>query len=97
MTGETKFILEQFDSNEAEAQELLGRFVGVSFAVSDIAETYRKLQWKGVEFRYSPERQFWGGLMSHFLDPDGNILTLLQEPNDSSVQVIQWPQPLEEH
>ncbi|MCH8981102.1 VOC family protein [candidate division KSB1 bacterium] len=69
-------------SDEAEALELVGRFVGVSFAVSDIAETYRKLQGKGVEFTHPPERQFWGGLMIHFRDPDGNILTLLQEPND---------------
>ena len=82
MTGETKFVLEQFYPNEAEAQELVGRFVGLSFPVSDIAEIYRKLQGKGVEFTHPPVRQFWGGLMIHFRDPDGNILTLLHEPND---------------
>jgi len=48
------------------------------FAFSDIAEIYRRLQGKGVEFKHPPERQFWGALMIHFLDPDGNILTLLQ-------------------
>jgi len=58
LTGETKFVLEQFYPNEAEAQELVGRFVDVSFAVSDNAETYRKLQGKGVEFTHPPERQF---------------------------------------
>ena len=58
MTGETKFVLEQFYPNEVEAQELVGRFVDVSFAVSDIAETDRKLQGKGVEFTHLPRGSF---------------------------------------
>jgi len=58
LTGETKFVLEQFYPNEVEAQELVGRFVDVSFAVSDIAETYRMLQGKRVEFTHLPRGSF---------------------------------------
>ena len=65
LTGETKFVLEQFYPNEAEAQELVGRFVGLSFAVSDIAETYRKLQGKGVEFTHPTRGSF--GEVSWFI------------------------------
>jgi Glyoxalase/Bleomycin resistance protein/Dioxygenase superfamily len=38
------------------------------------------LQGRPIEWLGSPERQPWGGLLSHFKDPDGNVLTLVQYP-----------------
>jgi catechol 2,3-dioxygenase-like lactoylglutathione lyase family enzyme len=63
------------DDNEGNA--LVGRFVGVSLRVDDIAEVYESLREKGVRFSSPPEKQAWGGSLAHFQDPDGNTLTLL--------------------
>jgi lactoylglutathione lyase len=49
-----------------------------SFAVKDIARVFGELTSKGVEFIHSPEKQFWGGTMAYFKDPDGNVMTLVE-------------------
>ena len=50
----------------------------VSFGVSDIHGEYRRLREQGVEFIRVPEQEGWGGWVATFLDPDGNVLQLLQ-------------------
>jgi len=72
--------LERAAADDAEGEDLVGRFVGVSLMVDDIAATYDALTRKGVEFLAPPERQPWGGVLAHFRDPDGNVLTLLGNP-----------------
>jgi catechol 2,3-dioxygenase-like lactoylglutathione lyase family enzyme len=57
-------------------EPLVGRFVGVSLEVPDVYETYKMLSERGVSFVSAPERQPWGGVLAHFSDPDGNVLTL---------------------
>lgn len=52
----------------------------VNLAVADIHEAYRQLAARGVEFIRPPEREHWGGWVATFLDPDGNLLQLLQHP-----------------
>jgi catechol 2,3-dioxygenase-like lactoylglutathione lyase family enzyme len=85
-TGACQLAIERVDPEEDEAvveslpglgQSLVGRFVGASLRVIDIDATYRDLLAKGVEFVEPPERMPWGGVLAHFKDPDGNILTLL--------------------
>ena len=66
------------DPEDLEAAELVGRFVGASLAVDDIQHVFERLRSNGVRFTGAPERQPWGGLMTHFHDPDGNVLTLVQ-------------------
>ena len=56
---------------------MVGRCVGVSLRVDGIQGLYETLKVKGVQFKSPPEKQGWGGSPAHFLDPDGNILTLL--------------------
>lgn len=80
-TGQAKLILEQVDSDAAEAAALVGRFVGVSFTVPDVEAAHRSLTARGVDFDGTPERQPWGGVLAHLRDPDGNILTLVQYPD----------------
>ena len=63
-----------------EEEPLLGRFVGASLAVDDVYSTYEDLREKNVEFVSPPERMPWGGVLAHFRDPDGNVLTLVGEP-----------------
>jgi len=61
--------------------KLVGRFAGVTLVVDNIADTYKRLRTKEVEFTAPPELQPWGGTLAHFKDPDGNVLTLMQ-PGD---------------
>jgi catechol 2,3-dioxygenase-like lactoylglutathione lyase family enzyme len=73
--GQT-LIVEQDDGSEPE-QQFVGRFVGASLRVDDIAATHRELCAKGVVFEAPPDVMSWGGILAHFRDPDGNVLTLL--------------------
>ena len=69
--------IERVQPGDAEGEALVGRLVGISLHVKDIAATYEDLKAKGVDFVSPPEEQFWGGKLAHFKDPDGNVLTLL--------------------
>ena len=68
--------VERYAESE-DPQHLVGRFVGISIQVDDIDAVYSDLSKKGVEFTTPPERQPWGGVLAHFKDPDGNVLTFL--------------------
>ena len=46
--------------------------------VDDIQSEYRRLSAQGVEFIRPPEQEHWGGWVATLMDPDGNILQLLQ-------------------
>lgn len=63
-----------------EDDAMIGRFLGVSLAVSDIDATYETLRARGVEFDLAPTLMPWGGVLAHLRDPDGNVLTLVGEP-----------------
>ena len=83
--GPSYLGLERCDPDDGEAQELVGRFVGTSIEVEDIHSVYNELVEKGVEFTSAPEKQPWGGVLAHFKDPDGNILTFLgSDPQQGS-------------
>ena len=76
-TGAARLALERVDHEDPESAGLVGRFVAVSLQVADVQSTYQQLVSRGVEFVAPPERQPWGGVLAHFRDPDGNVLTLL--------------------
>lgn len=76
-TGPVKVIVEKDEPEEGEASAL-GGFKPYSFAVSDIQRSYADLTAKGVEFLGKPEKQFWGGTLAYFIDPDGNEMTLVE-------------------
>jgi uncharacterized glyoxalase superfamily protein PhnB len=80
--GGISLAVERQDENDAEAQSLVGRFVGISLQVDDIDVIYQELTGKGVEFEGPPAKQPWGGVLAHFKDPDGNTITLLGGVND---------------
>ena len=56
----------------------------VNLGVDDIHKAYQSLSAKGVQFTRPPEKEQWGGWVSTFSDPDGNVLQLLQQPNTSA-------------
>jgi predicted enzyme related to lactoylglutathione lyase len=50
----------------------------INFFVDDLAAEQRRLQDQGVRFIREAGREFWGGVISTFLDPDGNYVQLLE-------------------
>lgn len=48
------------------------------FGVSDIEAAYARLLEHGATARSSPERQPWGDVHATVLDPEGNVLGLIQ-------------------
>jgi catechol 2,3-dioxygenase-like lactoylglutathione lyase family enzyme len=70
-----------YEDAVGEDEELVGRFVGVSLTVDGVARTYEELTKRGVDFVSPPAKQPWGGVLAHFRDPDGNVLTLLGTPS----------------
>lgn len=63
----------------ANEPTMVGRFIGASLRSNDITATYKKLKSKGVIFSGEPEKQPWGGTITHFKDTADNILTLVGE------------------
>jgi catechol 2,3-dioxygenase-like lactoylglutathione lyase family enzyme len=74
------FIVEYANPAHPEGAEMIGRFTALSFAVGDCAGVVGKLTGIGVQFLGPAQKQDWGGTLAHFLDPDGNVLTLVQYP-----------------
>ena len=52
----------------------------VNLAVDDIAAVHARLAAAGVMFTRPPEAEDWGGRVATFLDPDGNVVQLLEVP-----------------
>jgi len=52
----------------------------VNLAVDDIAAVHARLERAGVAFTRLPETEEWGGRVASFLDPDGNVIQLMQLP-----------------
>ncbi len=52
----------------------------VNLAVDDIRAAHARLAAAGVVFTRAPEEEEWGGRVATFLDPDGNLVQLLQLP-----------------
>ena len=78
--GGAKIGVERVDELASqEDKDLVGRFVGASLQVKDTKATYKELSDRGVEFVAPPEQQEWGGVLAHFKDTCGNILTLMSE------------------
>ena len=69
--------IERIATGDEEGKNLIGRFLGISLQVDNIASTYEELRERGVEFTGPPQQQPWGGTLAHFKDPAGNTLTLL--------------------
>lgn len=78
--GADLVIEEVGDDSEIPATELVGRFTGLSFAVTDVAAAIARLKDREVRVIGEPELQSWGGTLATIADPDGNQLQLVQYP-----------------
>jgi predicted enzyme related to lactoylglutathione lyase len=50
----------------------------INFMVDDLAAEQSRLERAGVQFIRKAGREEWGGVISTFLDPDGNYAQLLE-------------------
>jgi lactoylglutathione lyase len=75
--GELKLLLERVD-DEQEANDLVARFAGISFRVSDITRTCAELTGSGAVITGQPAVQPWGDVLAHVRDPAGNVITLIE-------------------
>ena len=49
-----------------------------SMMVDDLAAEQKALEAKGVKFSRTAGKEEWGGLISTFSDPDGNLMQLIE-------------------
>jgi len=75
--GELKLLIERVDDEE-EAQDLVGRFAGISFRVKDIERACTLVESHGAVVTAPPARQPWGDTLVHARDPAGNTITLIE-------------------
>jgi predicted enzyme related to lactoylglutathione lyase len=50
----------------------------INFMVDDLAAEQARLEAKGVRFIRKAGKEYWGGVISTFLDPDGNYAQLME-------------------
>jgi len=50
----------------------------INFFVDDLRAEQARLETQGVKFIRKEGREFWGGLISTFVDPDGNYAQLME-------------------
>lgn len=72
----TAFLIDGHSDTRGKAKE--PQRVLINFMVDDLDAQRQRLLERGVEFIRPPEREEWGGLITTFLDPDGNYLQLIE-------------------
>jgi predicted enzyme related to lactoylglutathione lyase len=50
----------------------------LDFFVDDLAAEQKRLEAAGVRFVRKEGKEYWGGVISTFLDPDGNYVQLIE-------------------
>ena len=50
----------------------------INFFVDDIDAEQKRLQAQGVPCIRDKGKEYWGGVISTFIDPDGNYIQLIQ-------------------
>jgi predicted enzyme related to lactoylglutathione lyase len=70
------FIIDGHSETKGKAKE--PHRVLIDFMVDDIAAEEARLEAEGVTFIRKQGREYWGGVISTFLDPDGNYAQLME-------------------
>ena len=76
LAGPTGFVIDGHSDVPAAASE--PQRVLLNFMVRDLASEQSRLEGAGVRFIRSAGKEEWGGVISTFLDPDGNYCQLIQ-------------------
>ena len=70
------FIIDGHSETKGRAKEPHRALI--NFMVDDLATEQARLEAQGVEFIRKEGREYWGGVISTFLDPDGNYCQLME-------------------
>ena len=80
MAGTTPFIVDGHSETKGPTKE--PQRVLIDFFVDDLAAEQKRLEGQGVKFIRSAGKEYWGGVISTFLDPDGNYVQLIEFKHD---------------
>lgn len=72
----SNFIIDGHSEIKGQAKEPAR--VLISFFVDDLQAEQARLKEKGVQFIREEGKEYWGGTISTFLDPDGNYIQLIE-------------------
>ncbi len=73
---EAQILIDGHSETKGSAKE--PQRVLINMFVEDIAKEQAALEAKGVKFIRDKGKEYWGGTISTFTDPDGNYLQLLE-------------------
>lgn len=76
IAGETPFLIDGHSETVGDAKE--PQRVLLNFFVADLAAEQKRLEAEGVKFIRTAGKEYWGGVISTFLDPDGNYAQLIE-------------------
>ena len=77
--GNVELVVEAVPADApAEVQTRVGRVTGLSFRVPSMHVAHQDMARRGVVFTAAPQRQFWGGTLATFRDPDGNEFQIVE-------------------
>ena len=74
--GGTAFMIDGHSETKGSTKE--PQRVLVNLFVDDLGTEQERLEGHGVKFIRSAGREEWGGVISTFLDPDGNYCQLIE-------------------
>jgi len=74
--GGTAFLIDGHSETKGPAKE--PQRVLINLFVDDLAAEQKRLESRGVRFIRRAGREYWGGVISTFVDPDGNYCQLVE-------------------
>lgn len=78
--GDATLVIDGHSETRGQAQE--PQRVLIDFFVDDLGAEQSRLEARGVEFIRKGGKEYWGGIISTFLDPDGNYCQLIEYRGD---------------
>jgi predicted enzyme related to lactoylglutathione lyase len=76
MAGGVELVFDSHSAVRGKAPQP-GRML-VNFFVADVGAEQRRIESHGVTFIRSSGREYWGGIISTFADPDGNYCQIIE-------------------
>jgi predicted enzyme related to lactoylglutathione lyase len=76
MAGPTPFLIDGHADVKGAAKEPPRMLL--NFMVDDLAAEQKRLEAVGVKFIRTAGKEYWGGVISTFVDPDGNYGQLIE-------------------
>ena len=80
MAGTTPLIVDGHSDTKGPTKEPQRALL--DFFVDDLAAEQKRLEGQGVKFIRTAGQEAWGGVISTFLDPDGNYVQLIEFKHD---------------